>query len=600
MAYSIDGAEPELWWPDDPFPAVLADRPLWAHNAAFDSLVWRELGEKQHAFPPVERWHCTMALCAVHNWPLSLDGAAKALGLEHTKDAATGRKLIKRLLKDGKLNEEDLANFGEYCRQDVRATYCVAEQLDFVLPEKEQLIYDLDAEINQRGVAVNLPLLEAVEYYVGKIKELLNKRLVELTDGKVESPTKLKDMKEWLASRGTKTASLSAEIIESLLTTILPDDVREVLTIRKGGALSSVAKAAALKERVSADGRVRGMFQYAGARQTLRWAGRGVQPQNMPRGKLPANKLKAIIAKEVEPSLEVLEDLKFGMRHLFMAGARKQLLIADYSAIELRVLLTLMEDHTHLQMLREGRDLYSEFGTKVLGREVSKKTELDRMAAKTAVLGCGYGMGIEKFVATLHKYSKGAIGPQQAEEFHAGFHKEFAVGELWNKMISAAARAIASGEFQLVWQGGGSPLGFFLSGSDLHLIVPTGGTIIYHSPTLSANGREFEFSIGDMNRKAYGGALVENACQRIARDIMAEGMLAIGKSKRSAAFGTNEIVLHAHDEIVVEVEDLTQTKDNDHLILLDSIQGFMTHPHPTFPGCPLEVETGMSAIYTKI
>lgn len=268
-----------------------------AHNAPFELAIWNHVLVPKYGWEPVrpEDFECSMAMAYAMGLPGSLEAAGAAVGLEAQKDMA-GHRLMRQMAKprdiapDGSITwwegDERLRRLGEYCCRDVESQRELYHRL-LPLSDVEREVWLLDQEINNRGVQVDLPAVEAAIAAVEEETALLNARMQKLTNGMVGACSAVSQIADWLKFRGVQTPGLAKADVIALLDEVdkFPVEVRDVLNLRREAAKSSVAKLKAMSKGACDDGRMRGLFQYHGA-STGRWAGRRVQLQNLPRSKM--------------------------------------------------------------------------------------------------------------------------------------------------------------------------------------------------------------------------------------------------------------------------------------------------------------------------
>ena len=292
MAWAIGDGDVQLWTPDMPFPAPLAQHikdggALHAWNAAFERACWGGLMTPSYKWPevPVEQWRCSMAQALAMALPGGLDDAALALGVKERKDVE-GSRLMMQMSKPRAAggwweDDERKQRLYAYCKQDVVVEREVGRLLVPLRPA-EQRLWQLDQRINDRGVQVDVELCNAAKRIVSDTKALLDRRMSRLTGGAVKSCSNVADIVAFLAKSGIVTESIDKNAIEDLLTRKLSEGVRKVLLLRKQAARASVSKIDALLAGMNKDGRARGLLQYHAA-STGRWGGRRFQPQNLKR-----------------------------------------------------------------------------------------------------------------------------------------------------------------------------------------------------------------------------------------------------------------------------------------------------------------------------
>lgn len=536
-AWSVDGGPVEVAITEKDIMAIpgLIDPTVRkiAHNAQFERIcLSRMLGYPTGEYADPAEWHDTMAVAGELGYPQGLAELARTLGAPKKDEAGT--KLINIFCKPAKdghrvLPEEkpeEWAQFVEYCRQDVTTLIEVDHLLGGFPTETERLVWLADQRINDHGIAVDLEMAEAA-VIVAEDNRMLTELEISYMTG-VANPGSQPQMLKWFRQSGLKIANLQAETIELVLQDPeLTPNKRHVLELRQELALVASKKYTAALNSVSEDGRLRGQFWFFGA-HTGRWAGRGVQLHNLPRAHLDS---------EAETDAAIL-DLKMGLGaspHTLKALVRAMFTgpftVVDYSAIEARIIAWLAGEGWALTAFAAGRDIYTETAERMGG--------LTRAQGKIAVLALGYNGGVGSLRAM------GAEGTD--EELQTMVNQWRWANEnivaLWKKMGAAFMDGGPVGEYLTVEREGDSRL----------LRLPSGRAIAYH-------GVKFDFVDTDYGPKrqptffdpktgfrvkTYGGRLVENVTQAIARDILAEALVRLHNT------GLN-IVGHVHDEILVE------------------------------------------------
>jgi DNA polymerase bacteriophage-type len=576
LAYA-EGEKPVSLWtpgmkPPEPLVAAAARGDLFhAHNAMFEFYIWNSL-LTDLGFPvlPIGRWRCTAARAAASALPRDLARAAKALGLVQQKDQDGKRVMMKlsRPRKPTKNNDspwhtdpDDFKTLFEYCIQDVQVERAIHNALPPLTPFEEQL-WCIDLAINHRGVLIDTEMAAgAVKVWAEHAKRLV-KRLAEVTGGAVTTGRQIDRMLKWLHSHGVNIADLTAPTVKESLAGELPEAAREVLTIRQELSQSSVAKYEAMLAQTVVDDRVRGIHLYCGAERTGRWAGRGIQTQNIPRGELKINDYDWAAAMVATGDLGVVERelgpvpkaLVAMIRPAIRAAEGKRLLVVDYAAIEARVLAWLARQQDLIQQFRDGHDVYIALAAKVYGIEPSEVTKQQRTVGKVAVLGLGYGMGAKKFLATCAKYGievEETLAEQVVKVYRDANKR---IQSFWYDLEAACVEAVDEGRCTRVGR-----LTCRIEDRWLTIELPSGRKLRYFDPKCEDGEtpwgkkvRKLTFMGLDVNKRwvrqeTYGGKLVENVTQATARDLLAEGIV------RLEGYGY-PVVMHVHDEVVCEVE----------------------------------------------
>lgn len=574
LSYQIGDEPIKSWRPGEPDPEDLLEHIrnggiLYAHNAAFEMAIWRHVCVPKQGWPEVDisQWRCTQAEVLAVALPGSLANAGDALDLGIKKDIE-GHKLMMKMCKPRKPSKhnksewhdkpEDMDRLVEYCEQDIRAERAVHDAIPR-LSLREQSVFTFDAIVNQRGIKIDRELAEAVIDVWGQYTEKLNEELEEITFGGITSADEVKAITKFLPRIGADVTSINKEAVTDLLTKDLPPTAKRILEIRQSSALSSIAKFQKMLECIEPDDRVRGCFQYHGAAQTGRWAGRLFQPQNLPRGGLKAESLESLVSlvktRDIE-TIELLSPLPVGKllsslcRSAIIAEDGKKFMVCDFASVEARGLAWSAGEEWLLEAFRSGKDAYKEMASAIYSVPYDKVNKDQRFYGKTAVLGCGYGMGHAKFRMTLE-----AQGVFASEEFckavvDAYRSKNSKIQRFWYAVERAAVDAVRMLTPQKV-----GPYIFHMQDRWLKARLPSGRDISWYKPTLTPGKYNPELNYmgvdpqtGKLRREsAYGGKIVENLIQALCRDLLVEAMSRLEKHGYT-------VVMHIHDEVVCEVE----------------------------------------------
>ena len=583
LAYSIDGRPPAPWrpgldLPDDLVQAVhFRATEFHAHNSMFERAIWAAIMVPQYDWPPVlaEQWRCSMAVCGYRALPLGLDGAGAALDLEIQKDPK-GKALIDKLCSPNKktgLFWDDpglLKDLYAYNGRDVLSEECLEEAIT-QLPPNELAVFHLDQKINRRGMLLDLDLARAAIDVAAQVEKKYKGRLSALTNGAVTTHGQRDRILDWLASRGVSgvdTLDVDA-VAAALRNKNLPEDAREVLTIRQVLSKSSVKKYQKMLDCVCSDGRVRGMFQYHGA-DTGRWAGRLIQFQNLPRPKDekidPEDRVTVIKSRDAEWVEVVLGDpmiaLADALRNVIVAAPGKKLVVADYSAIEAVVTAGIAGEESKLDVFRRGEDPYCWFASKVLGYTITKKTHPKERQeiGKPGELAFGYQGGVQ---AWRNFDDSDAWSDEDIEGFRDAWRAAHPnIKALWGGLEEACVRAVLDAPAPFEYRGIEYCVKTGPKGHKwLTCRLPSGRLLWYFDPgivhkAMPWNEKDVRAQVSYWATKegqwkqvhTYGGKLTENVVQAASRDILVHGMFAAEK----AGF---PIIFHAHDEIVAEVPE---------------------------------------------
>lgn len=575
LGYSIDGAPAQVidLARGEPIPTVilqaLTDPGIIksAFNAAFERVCLSVYLRRYHpdllaeGFLDPRGWRCTMVWAVSLGLPMSLDGASKALRLPLEKDPA-GQKLIRRFSIPGKdgnrvLPYDDPVGWEQYIsynRRDVDVEAQLASRLTRnPMPEAEWETYWLDQRINDTGVRIDTQLATHAVEVDTHHREACLARAQQLTG--LENPNSLIQLRDWLHSNGCELESLTKAEVEAALETAT-GQVAEVLRLRQDLSKSSVKKYQAMLQVAGQDQRARGLIQYMGAGRTGRFAGRLIQVQNLPRNHMPdLDTARSLLAAGDSEALEMLytplpDTLSQLIRTAFIPSEGHRFIVADFSAIEARVLAWLAGETGTLQAFREGKDLYCQTASRMFGVPVEKhgaNAEL-RQKGKIAVLACGYGgsVGALKAMGALR------MGLDEAELkplVDAWRDANPMVVQFWRDIEQAAITTIETrtptqvGRIRLSYRSG-----------CLLITLPSGRELCYPRPRLGENRFGMTSILFDgvdgTTRKwgpieTYGGKLTENLVQATARDLLTHAMHHVDAAG-------HRIVMHIHDEIVVD------------------------------------------------
>lgn len=545
-----------------------------AYNASFEMVC---LGRYLHRRIDLSQWECDMVRACYNGYPPGLGVTAKALGLPEDKQKdARGKRLIQYFCKPCKPTKanggrtrnlpadapEDWEVFKEYNRQDVVTEMAIRKALTVEVPEKEWRLWRMDQQINDRGIGIDTDLVENAI----RINEDESARMLEearrLTG--LENPNSPAQLKKWLAERGYEVASLNKEALADLLKDeSLPADVRHVLRLRARLGKTSIKKYEAMADTVTEDGRAHDLFQFYGT-HTGRWAGRNIQLQNLARNSMRGLDLARKLVKDGdEDSLAFLYEnipdvLSQLVRTALVPGEGCHFIVADFSAIEARVIAWVAGVKWRQEAFAKGEDIYCASASSMFGVPVVKhgvNGEL-RQKGKVAELACGYGGG----VGALKAFGADKMGLSD-EELTAIVERWRAaspeIPKLWHDIEAAAIRCINEG---VGWKKGVSvrfsPYGSFSWAAGKHLVMhlPSGRVLVYPNARLGMNrfgsASVLYDGLNQTSRKwgemeTYGGKLTENFIQAIARDCLGAAML------RLEANGY-PIVAHIHDEVVID------------------------------------------------
>jgi DNA polymerase len=599
----------------EPMPAelvqALADPYMikHAHNAAFERVALSSYG--YHV--PTDQWHCTMIKAAYCGLPLSLDMVGKALGIGSDAKQSEGKALIRYFCQPCKptksngmrtrnLPEHDPAKwdaFKDYCRGDVTAERRIVRELEgYTLPAAERSMWLLDQQINDRGISVDTTLARAAVELDAISAAGLDLRMRQITG--LDNPGSVTQLKGWLSDAMQRdVASLAKADVADLLETAASDAAREVLSLRVKSAKTSTKKYEAMLACAGADSRARGLLQFYGANRTGRWAGRLVQVQNLPQNHLRDLDLARTVVRSADPDLAALLFDDIGsvlsqlVRTAFVAKPGHTLAVADFSAIEARVIAWLAGEDWRMQVFNTHGKIYEASAAmmfRVPIESVTKGSDL-RQKGKIAELALGYG-GALGALKQMGGESMGLSDPEMTEIVARWRTANPAIVELWADVETAATLAVKTGR---VHGTGHRGVCFAYDGTNLTAELPSGRKLFYHRPSFGPNrfgSTSLRYKGVDQNTKqwtnvdTYGGKLVENLVQAIARDLLAGSMLALAED-------AYEIVMHVHDEVVCEIPSAGSDAS------LERMCAIMSRPAPWAPDLPNRADGYTTPFYRK-
>jgi len=624
LAFAFDDQPVQLWHPFD-LPGVpppsdtrelqrrcASGEEVWAHNVEFERVIWaHKMIPRGWPEIPEAAWRCTAALSSVNGLPRQLEAVAKALDLQAKKDME-GHRLMQHMSKPARKggwdeDSEHLVRLFRYCIQDVVVEREVHRRLRPMRPA-ELSLWQLDQRINGRGVFCDLPLARSAVKHFDALLARLEPELEVLTEGRVTSVNQVLAITSWLTQRGHPIPDVAAETVTWALglSSIAADPpARRVLEIRQLAGKSSVRKYAAMLTRADLkDSRLRGLYVFHRA-STGRWAGTGPQPQNFPRGglrfRLDIDPLCEAITTFPTPLLETcMGDLAGALstatRGALRAAPGKTFIAGDLSAIEARVLCWLAGDQDGLAIYRRGLDAYKHAAARLYRIPYEQVTKAQRQEGKAIVLGLGFQMGWERYIDQAATYGvrvEEGRAREVVEFFRTELHPK--IPALWREVERTALLAMMHPEVivqcgPLQWAY--LPHGHFPA---LFMRLPSERPLTYPFPRVERKQNRwghFKDTLSYRSEKqggfhrldTYGGKLVENATQAVARDVMARAMAPLEERGYW-------IVLHSHDEIVAEVPEGFGS--------VQELCGVLATPPPWAPDCPLEAAGWTGARYRK-
>ena len=528
-----------------------------------------------------DAWQCTMVWAASLSLPMKLATAAQALKTAQQKDAV-GERLIRYFsipCKPTKSNggrtrnlpehaTDDWKLFKNYCIQDVETERDIRRRLEkFPLMPQEWDYYHMDQRINDRGILIDRELVQQAIICNMSLSEEMTKRAYALTG--LENPNSVSQLKGWLEERGIEVDSLGKKNVASLITDLdkhsADGEALDMMKLRLQMAKSSVKKYQAAERYICEDGRAHGLFQFSGANRTQRWAGRGIQLQNLPQNHIATlDEARELVKMGCFDMIETLygntpDILSQLIRTMLIPKDGCEFIVADFSAIEARVLAWLAGEQWRLDAFQRGEDIYCASASQMFGVPVVKhgiNGEL-RQKGKVAELACGYGGGSGALIS-MGALDMGLKEDELPDIISSWRDANPEIVKFWYAVEKAAIETVKDHTDRSVGR-----IGFQFSANTLWIVLPSGRRLAYIKPKLQPNrfGRmalTFE-GIGANNKwvrgETYSGKLTENITQATARDLLAEAM----RRMELAGLG---IVGHVHDEVILEVPKGQYTVDD--------------------------------------
>lgn len=594
------------WQPGQPVPDLDLSCVV-AHNFQFEKAIFEHILVPRYGWKMPKSWSCTMSRALYHGLPAGLELLGEAMPTWHRK-SASGHGLMLRMCKPRSFDaagkpvwwhETDplkLAELIDYCRGDVRVEHELHLRLP-ELPPRELAVWRMDEAINARGMRLDASAISTLGEIAKEQGVLLDACLRIATNGAVAKTTHVSALSRWLEDRGYAVDSLDKPGVRRLLDAAVAAQDFEafcVLTLRKDGALSSVAKLKAMRDSVSNDQRARGLFAYYGAGRTGRWAGRRIQPQNLVRGYKDTDTAIRIATLHGAAGLEVaypgnaIDAIARMLRGVFVAAPGNQLVCVDLTQIEARVVAWLARQHDLLDVFRQGTEDVYLWAARQQGSE-------NRQLGKILVLALGFGMGWEKLIATGVGYDV-FLDEDTARTVVAGWRQQNrCIVALWRACDKAARQIIAGPDGTTASVG---RLVFRRTRQAMRIRLPSERELIYQGIKLQPNALKPQFpdeitylGVNGLTHRwerlrTYGGKLVENIVQAIARDVLADDMLVLH-------LHGHKIVGSVHDEIIIEAPEAKAQG------VLKDVLAVMCRAPSWAPGLPCKAEGFVASRYRK-
>jgi DNA polymerase len=662
-----------------------------AHNAFFERSIWTNVCAARMGWPAIahEQWRCSAAKACMYSLPRALEAACAALDLPIKKDM-NGRKAMLKLCKPRKPRKAELLELEElgvdpsdvlfwhddledfetlfaYCRTDVDAEHGLSEVLPD-LPDHELRIWQMDQAMNVRGVLADVAMAKLALKLIADVAKTMNRELEAITGIEGLTAGSRARVKQWLADQGvllsdTQGGTLDEWIAKKDFKKAKPACHRVMVIVREVNR-TSTAKYKAVLLMAAMDGRIRDLMMYHGA-NTGRWSGKGLQPHNFPRGNV--KDMDQAVADIMTGSVdllrafygEVIALLSGALRGVLMASDGMELMVADYAAIEARVIAWLAHQDQALEVFRSGKCIYMDMATSIYGYLVNdKKAQAEeRQMGKQAILGLGFGMGFVTFLLTCRKYgitftveqarkivkdrwteleeymeryfhpekyaepqmmrsarSAGAMRRKRlskenlelADVMHELILMKFIVDayrkkypkivQMWAELEAAAIAAVRSPGRRVHAELG--RVTYVVEGRFLKCYLPSGRALHYCDPRIIEKKLPWGdkaptlvyMSVNQLTRKweptdTYGGKLAENVTQAVARDLMAEAMVAADEDPLYS------LLLSVHDELICEVPEGEGS--------VEEFEELMSAAPAWAAGCPVKAEGWRGKRYRK-
>lgn len=576
-----------------------------AYNANFERVcISVSSGFGYFRYLPPEQWRCTAVAASELGLPNTLDGVAQALHLSFQKDKR-GKDLINYFCKPNPKREsnqqalmdmdaEKWEEFKEYCKQDVEVERAIKKKISrFPIPESEQKLWELDQRINDRGICIDEKLVENAISFSGAYVSRAAAQFSLLTG--IENPKSVVQIKNWLKKElGEDISSADKKALAELRARTMNPRVKEVLRLRALIAKSSVSKYEAMKRSLCDDGRIRGTMQFYGANRTGRWAGRIIQPQNFPQNHLPDLKEARETLKEGNLDWfetlygDVTQVLSELIRTAIIPKSGHRFIVSDFSAIEARIIAYLADENWRIKLFKDNGDIYCSSASQMFKVPVVKNGVNGhlRQKGKIAELACGYdgGVGALKAMGALEMgLEESELQPIVDKWRNSNPH----ITEYWRTVETAAVNAINDKPSRIA-----HGISFQKRANILFVTLPSGRKIAYVKPRIGENkfgGQSICYMGLDTAKhwtelETWGGKLVENIVQAVARDCLAESLKRLEKVGYRAVF-------HVHDEVIIEApEDFGSLED---------VTKIMSQPMPWTEGLPLNAAGFECEFYQK-
>lgn len=612
MAWKRDDEPTQIWIPAEACPFNPNGHLIEAHNAMFERCIWHFIMVRQFGWPEIKasQWRCSASRAAAMALPRKLGEVSRALNLVKQKNEEGHAIMLKlaRPRKPSKFNKEiwhfsrpEYRKLLSYCMDDVETEFHLGESEDvYDLSKSELRLWQYDQRINLRGIPIDVKTIKSAIVIIKKWEAVLINELRIITDGYIRNVKQVARVIDWCDRQGVHLDNLQKQtVLRTLERSDLPVAVRKVLRTRQSLGKSSTAKLDAMLEAADSDARVRDTLMFHGAGPG-RWTGRRIQPQNYPKVPEDFDQVRAIelIASEELRGLrhefgDPMKTISRCLRGMIKAPTGRRFYGADYSKIELCVLVWLANQRNIIDMLNAGEDIYMLMASLIYTCVENEVTDARRDIGKRGILGCGYQCGPKTFKEMVYLQGDIVISIELAETAVKRFRKLFnKVVRFWYNIENVVFKVVETGNSFAFGQ-----LRWGLKGNYLHCRLPSGRLLSYYDPRIEnvlAPWGEWKPSVTYMGVDAktrqwtrehtYGGKLTENVVQAIARDLLAA---AIPRAERAGY----PLIFHVHDELVAEVdENFGSVKE---------FEALMSILPAWAKGCPVKAEGWTAERYIK-
>lgn len=579
-----------------------------AFNATFERVC---ISKYLNTYLPIDQWNCTMVHSLMLGLPNSLDSVGKAINLEEgIQKSSKGKALIGYFSKPCKptkvnggrtenLPAHDLYKWNEfkkYCRQDVVAEKAIKDKINrfYEIPDIENSLYILDQQINDRGIKLNSRLIKNAIDIDMKNREILLNRAKALTG--LENPNSVVQLKKWIEDiEDTQIESLNKENLTNIYSELKQEETKEILKIRSELSKTSVKKYITMEKCMCSDGRARGLLQYYGANRTGRWAGRLIQVHNLPQNKMKElDEARNFVLDNNFTALNILypsvsDVLSQLIRTAFIPTDGYKFLISDFNAIEARVIAWISNEKWRIDVFNTHGKIYEASASAMFKVPLEEVRKEMRSKGKIAELALGYQGGVGALIS-MGALKMGIEEDELKMLVDKWRESNKCIVNLWDTCQRAMIKAIEERTVVRIDKN----IRFIYEKGNIFIELPSKRRLSYLSVDIGIGAKfgnkAIKYKGMEQTTKkfgyieTYGGKLVENIVQAIARDCLAIAMLRL----EEAGY---KIVMHVHDEVVLEVP-----RDEEHI---DRVNGIMAKPIEWAKGLSLKGESFETMYYMK-